>query len=282
MSSPLVLSYVQAAPLLQARRAGHTAATTSPDLGLSTVAVTLEAGGVRFPNGTLVGWPDLERIRDAESKCFVIKDGAPHEIQVFSATTNWVRSLMPTRGAPTTLAAGFPMHRIKDIDPAEDTRRKVKTLAPVLGEALDTATGLGYTAIEMARTASRVVTIELDPAGLEIARLNPWSQALFDNPKIEQIVGDATEVLPELASNRFSRILHDPPIFSLGGELYSGAFYRDLYRVLRREGRLFHYIGDLESRSGQTTSKGVVRRLREAGFARVLPRPEAFGVLAYK
>jgi predicted methyltransferase len=212
----------------------------------------------------------------------VIEDGAPREIQVFSPTTNWVRSLMPTRGAPTTLAAGFPMHRIKDIDPAEDTRRKVKTLAPVLGEALDTATGLGYTAIELARTASRVVTIELDPAGLEIARLNPWSRALFDNPRIEQIVGDATEVLPELASNRFSRILHDPPIFSLGGELYSGAFYRELYRVLRREGRLFHYIGDLKSRSGQTTTKGVIRRLREGGFARVLPRPEAFGVLAYK
>ena len=60
-----------------------------------------------------------------------------------------------------------------------------------------------------------------------------------------------------------------------------GAFL-ELYRVLRRGGRLFHYIGDLESRSGGVVSKGAMRRLHEAGFERVERQPEAFALVAYK
>jgi predicted methyltransferase len=282
MTPGLVLSYVQVAPLLAARQAGQSEMPASPDLGLTTVPVQLEAGGARFPDGTVVPWGDLERIHEADHKCFLITGAGLHEIRVFSEATGWVRTLMPTLGAPTTVVGGFPMHRIKGIDPYEDTVRKVKTIAPLVGQVLDTATGLGYTAIAAAKTATQVVTIELDPAALEIARLNPWSQGLFDNPKIVQLVGDATELVPDLESDRFSRILHDPPISSLGGELYSGAFYRELLRVLKRGGRLFHYIGDPASKSGQTVTKGVVRRLREAGFPRVVPQPQAFGVVAYK
>jgi len=164
----------------------------------------------------------------------------------------------------------------------EDTLKKVATLAPIVGRVLDTATGLGYTAIEAAKTAEQVVTIELDPGAQEIAQLNPWSRALFDNPKISQIMGDAFEIVPTFEDNSFSRILHDPPVFSLAGELYSGAFYRQLFRILQRGGRLFHYIGDLNSKSSGTIAKGVIRRLQEAGFTRVVRRPEAFGVVAYK
>ncbi len=52
--------------------------------------------------------------------------------------------------------------------------------------------------------------------------------------------------------------------------------------MLKRGGRLFHYIGDLESKSGHNVMKGVVRRLQEAGFERIVRRPEAFGLLAFK
>ncbi|HRW51172.1 MAG TPA: spermine synthase, partial [Caldilinea sp.] len=80
----------------------------------------------------------------------------------------------------------------------------------------------------------------------------------------------------------FDAIIHDPPMFSLAGELYSLAFYRELLRVLRRGGRLFHYIGNPESKSGATVTRGVVRRLTEAGFRRVQERAQAFGVVAVK
>jgi len=45
---------------------------------------------------------------------------------------------------------------------------------------------------------------------------------------------------------------------------------------------MFHYVGDPNSRTGASATKGVVRRLQEAGFTRVVPKPEAFGVTAYK
>ncbi len=180
------------------------------------------------------------------------------------------------------LIAGFVMHRIKDIDPMQDTLRKIATISHIVGRVLDTATGLGYTAIEVSKAADQVVTIELDPSVQEIARLNPWSQALFNDPKIHQIMGDACEVVQTFEDESFSRVIHDPPTFSLAGELYSGAFYQQLYRVLKRGGRLFHYIGDPHSKASGSVTKGVLRRLQEAGFARVVRKPEAYGAVAYK
>ena len=189
---------------------------------------------------------------------------------------------MPTRAAPTMLISGIPMHRIKGTDPYHDTLEKIKTVKPVVGRVLDTATGLGYTAIEAAKTADHVVTIELDPTALEIARLNPWSRALFDNPKITQRIGDSYDVIEEFDDQTFTRIIHDPPAFSLAGDLYSGEFYVELHRVLRRGGRLFHYVGNPESKSGSRVTRGVMRRLQEAGFSRIARRPRAFGVLAFR
>jgi uncharacterized protein len=282
MTSDIVLSHYQTGLLLAARKAGAMTATTSTDLGLSTVEVVLTAEGVALPGGQTLPWAEAERIGRAENQCFVVEGGEARSIRVFSETTNWLRSLMPTAGAPTMLVAGFPMHRIKDTDPYADTRAKVAAAAPITGDVLDTATGLGYTAIEAAKTASRVVTVELDPAGLEVARYNPWSRELFENPRITQVVGDVFEEIQTFLDGSFNRVLHDPPTFSLAGELYSGEFYRQIRRVLRSGGKLFHYIGDPTSALGKRTTAGVIRRLGEAGFRRVERRPEAFGVVAQK
>jgi hypothetical protein len=151
-----------------------------------------------------------------------------------------------------------------------------------LTDALDTATGLGYTAIEAAKTAEQVITIELDAGAQEIARQNPWSRDLFSNAKIQQVMGDAYEIVPSFDEESFSRIIHDPPVFSLAGELYSGVFYQELYRVLKHGGQLFHYIGDLSSKSSGTVTRGALKRLQEAGFKRVIRKADAFGVVAYK
>jgi predicted methyltransferase len=282
MTLPIILSYIQVAPLLAAKQTEQTTLEISPNLGLSTVPVTITADGVIFPNGECLSWQNIEKIHASQVNCFVVEHNAIKSIQLFSEHTNRVCSLLPTQGAPSMLIAGFVMHRIKDIDPMQDTRRKIAAIAPVVGRVLDTATGLGYTAIEAAKTAEEVVTIELDPGAQEIARLNPWSQELFRNPKIRQVMGDAAEVVQSLEGESFSRIIHDPPTFSLAGDLYSGAFYRQLYRILGRGGRLFHYIGDPRSKASGGITKGVLRRLQEAGFARVVRRPEAYGVAAHK
>ncbi len=282
MSNPVVLSHLQTGPILHARDENRSSAQTSLDLGLTTAEVSLERDQVVFPNGQWLPWEDVEEIAQGESVCFVVEENQAVKIQRFSECLGRFYSLMPTDRAPTLLISGIPMHRIQGTTPDQDTWKKVRTIAPLTGRVLDTCTGLGYTAIEAARTAEEVVTIELDPVVLEVARLNPWSQGLFDNPRIQRIVGDSFEEIQSFEDGFFSRILHDPPTFSLAGELYSGECYRHLYRLLRRAGRLFHYIGDLESRSGRNVARGVVRRLQEAGFSHIVRKPGAFGVVAYK
>jgi predicted methyltransferase len=282
MSDPYVLSYVHAAPLLIARQAGQRSAHTSLDLGLTTNEVVLEPDRVVLPDGQWLPWEAIDEIATNESVCYAVQDSEAVRIQRFSEARNFTYVLMPTQRAPTVLISGIQMHRVKGIDPWQDTLTKVRTLAPMEGRVLDTCTGLGYTAIASAENADEVVTVELDPNMLEMARLNPWSSRLFDHPRIRQVVGDSMERVQVFAPASFARIVHDPPMLARAGELYSGEFYRHLYRVLASGGRLYHYVGDPESRSGRNITRGVVRRLQETGFRRVQVRPRAFGVVAYK
>lgn len=252
----------------------------SPDLGLTTVPVSFDGLHAVFPDGTRLSKDTLLTVRKAERKCFVCDSDGTVEIRVFSETTGWVRSLCPTTGAPTMLVSGIPMHRIKDTEPWADTEAKVRALGKVHGRVLDTATGLGYSAVLLADQADEVVTVELDTAGLDVARLNPWSQRLFTAPNITQLVSDAFEAVEAFPPARFNAVFHDPPTIQLAGELYSLEFYRRLRRVLCTKGRLFHYIGDPDSGLGKKVTEGVIRRLHEAGFPKVERRPEAFGVTA--
>ncbi len=286
-----VLAQRQAHQLLAAHAAGAVTATVSLDLELTTSAVACEAEGLRLPDTTLLPWDELTTIAAREGACYAVRapaaPGLPacsERIAQFSEAMGRQYSLYPTAGAPTLLIGGFSMHRIKETDPMRDTHTKVRAVAPLRGRVLDTSTGLGYTALVAARGKDviEVVTIELDPTTLAIARDNPWSRELFSNPKIHQRIGDSYDIVPELPAESFTRIIHDPPIFSLAGELYSGAFYAQLFRVLRRGGRLFHYIGKLNSKGSGGVARGAMRRLHDAGFARVERRPEAFGVVAYK
>lgn len=278
---PILLSHFQTQRFPRNSEASASI-TLSPDLGLTTIEATLGPEGLFLPNGEHLDWDAIDEITGSENGCFAIRNGRPEKIQAFSATTNRVCSLMPTAGAPTMLVAGFTMHRIKGCDPYQDGLAKVQAIAPIRGVALDTATGLGYTAIEAARTAAHVHTIELDPGAQMIARQNPWSQTLFNHPAITQYMGDSAELVRTFPAGMFDRIIHDPPVVSLAGHLYGAEFYRELHRVLRAKGRLFHYIGNPESQSTRNATRGVIRRLRAAGFHRVRPCPEAFGVVAEK
>lgn len=277
----IILSYYQVDALVKSRAKTDGSAMVSPDLGLSEVEVTVGTDGVRFPDGEQLSWKDAEVIRDGEGRCYLLDDEGIQQVQMFSNHTNWSRSLFATEGAPTVLVSGFPMHRIKDTDPIKDTLAKVAAVAPLLGRVLDTATGLGYTATEAAKTAREVVTVELDPAALAICRLNPWSAGLFDNPGISQIIGDVYDVVDTCDDGSFDIVIHDPPTMNIAGDLYSEAFYRKLQRVTARRGRVFHYIGDPNSRAAGRITTGVIRRMQSAGFSRIVRHPEAFGVVAY-
>ena len=279
MSVKPIFSHYQTRPL--ATRQGSDPVQVSTDLGLTQSTLSWVEQGFKLPDGQVLTDKHIREINDDENGCYILESNQLRKVEFFSAFTNRYYSLMPTEAAPTMLISGIPMHRIKGTNPVEDTRQKLKALGRANGLVLDTTTGLGYTAIQAARTAGKVITIEFDPTVIEVCRANPWSQELFTNPKIEQLIGDSADLAPTFADGTFNAILHDPPTFNLAGHLYSGDLYATFFRILKSNGRLFHYIGNPESRYGATTGRGVVTRLRKAGFT-VSPRDRAFGVLAQK
>ncbi|MGI6741497.1 MAG: class I SAM-dependent methyltransferase [Brevefilum sp.] len=278
MENNLIFSHYQTRALLE-EAASET--MLSLDLGLTSSPVKRVANGWQTLNGQVLTFDHICTINENENGCFILNGGEIKKVEVFSPITNRYYSLYPTEKAPTMLISGIPMHRIKDTTPDRDTIQKIKALGKPYGRILDTAMGLGYTAIQAAQTAQNVITIEFDPAVLTISRLNPWSRQLFSNQKITKLIGDSYDLVRGFADGSINAIIHDPPTFNLAGHLYSQSIYQDFYRVLRERGRLFHYVGDPNSRTGASTTRGVVSRLRNAGFI-VSPKPKAFGVLAEK
>jgi predicted methyltransferase len=206
------------------------------------------------------------------------------EVKFFDEKTNKFYKLVPTSTWPTLEISGIHMHRIKDVDPKTDTELKIKSLGKIYGKVLDVCTGLGYTAILAARKKSveKVVTIEKDENVIKIARQNKFSRELFENPKIELIIGDAFEVVKIFEKESFDFIIHDPPRFSLATELYSQEFYSQLFRVLKKGGKMFHYTGEPGKLSGKNFIQGIIRRLLLAGFRKIVKVEKVKGLVAYK
>lgn len=195
--------------------------------------------------------------------------------------------LEPIRNsAPTLEIDGIRMHRTKMISPLEDAEKKIM-LAGVKtnDEVLDICTGLGYTAISAFDVGAKVVTIEIDPNVLEIAKYNPYSRIMFETNeknKIEIIIDDASIVVQSMKEESFDVILHDPPRFSFAGELYAEGFYSQLYRILRKGGKLLHYVGSPGAKyRKKDLMKGVQDRLRNVGF-QTERTADGESVLAYK
>jgi predicted methyltransferase len=252
------------------------------DLGLTTISLPLDTKGAQLPTDTWLSWDQLHEIVDHDTLCFRVVEGEIEAIRGYSEQTQRTHQLFPTASAPALLISGFTMHRINDTTPEQGAREMVRALGRINGRLLDTATGLGYAAIEAARDADEVVTIELDPVAQQMASFNPWSQPLFNRDNITRVMGDSSKIVTDLAAESFTCVLHDPPAINLAGDLYAGTFYRAIHRVLQKGGRFFHYIGDPNSASGSRVTKGVKQRLSEAGFSKVVPKPDAFGLIAYK
>lgn len=59
-----------------------------------------------------------------------------------------------------------------------------------------------------------------------------------------------TKLVKGFGDGEFAAIIHDPPARALckTTDMYGAAFYKDLARVLKPGGTLFHYIGNPESK----------------------------------
>ena len=177
--------------------------------------------------------------------------------------------------------SGIRMHVTKEMTPMEDTKKKIESISPLKGIVLDTCMGLGYTAILASKYADFVFTCERDENVLEIAKFNPWSKELFDNKKINILNASIFNQIKIFKNGMFDAVIHDPPRLSLATELYSSEFYKQVFRVLKNNGKLYHYTGSPGSRNRKINLAGnVAKRLKQAGFKEI--KKAHYGLKAIK
>jgi hypothetical protein len=255
---------------LLAARARH-AATLESSLDLERTRTTVDIGAAQW-RWQGVAFPYLDSCRersiyywDGESFCPASRYGTA------------LVKLVPTEwGPPTFEIDGIKMLVTAQVSPWEDARRKVALIEPRGKVVLDCCAGLGYFAAWcLEGGAVRVLSFEKSPEVLWLRSLNPWSPPAQERLSLEH--DDVVARVAALPDASVDAVLHDPPRFGIAGELYSLDFYRQLARVLRRGGRLFHYTGAPNRLSGgRDLTREVARRLREAGFT---TEPSGDGVL---
>ncbi len=244
--------------------AGATSFDGSFDLGRSTASARLDSecwqhDDRRYP------WPPK-----LKERTIYYWDGQSFEpAQRFSGA---LIKLVPTEwGAPTFEIDGIKMLPTAQVSPYADAQRKVALVAPRGKLVLDTCGGLGYfAACCLEAGAAQVQSFEKNADVLWLRELNPWSPDPQDAQaagRLTLVHADVVQAITALPDGSVDAILHDPPRFGIGGELYSQAFYHQLARVLRLHGRLFHYTGAPNRlTSGRDVPNEVAKRLRTARF----------------
>jgi hypothetical protein len=263
--------------LMAARAAGAVQLTATFDLGRSQSEATLAADhwqwrGARYP------WP-----QGLKERTIYFFDG-----EAFAPLQRYAGSLIklvPTEwGTPTFEIDGIKMLVSAQIAPMDDARRKVALVQPRGKQILDTCGGLGYfAACCLDEAAAQILSYEKNANVLWLRRHNPWSpdpDSVDAGGRLRLIHGDIAEAITTLPDQSFDAVLHDPPRFGIAGELYAQSFYDQLARVLRANGRLFHYTGTPNKKtSGRDVPNEVAKRLDKAGFVTELVLD---GVLAAK
>jgi len=228
---------------------------------------------------------------------FYTKSGSkPWRASFVSRTSGMPVTLCPPldkAGAPTLILGGFTMHRVsgENMNPMIDTSEKISGLE--INEnsiVLDTCMGLGYTAIAAAKkivgmrriAAGHLTTVEIDDASVDMAKINPWSAGLFDGTlPVKVLRGNVCDLVVDMPPASVDTIIHDPPARAIcSTDLYGLEFYKQLRRILKPKGTLFHYIGNPESKESGSLYPGVVNRLQSAGFELPTNYKVAFGVIA--
>ncbi|MBI2655740.1 SAM-dependent methyltransferase [Candidatus Woesearchaeota archaeon] len=277
----MIITSAQALQLLEANKKGLKEAEISLDLNKTISKIKIQNDEFIFPDNQKLDKSQLKKPVKDDTSCFLIMDSSLAKLQLFSDETNKFYKLVPTKDAPTIEISGIRMHVTKEMSPMEDTNKKIAAISPIKGFILDTCMGLGYTAIAASKYADFVMTCERDGNVIEVAKHNPWSIELFNNKKISIMKTDVFDEIKIFKSSMFDAIIHDPPRLSLASELYSLDFYRQLFRVLKNKGKLYHYTGSPGSKNRKVNLAGdVSKRLGQAGFRNI--QKAHYGITAAK
>ncbi|MBU0655201.1 MAG: hypothetical protein KJ914_08705 [Gammaproteobacteria bacterium] len=265
---------------LEAIANGLSCVRLSTDLNLSEQDFALSDQSLVLDADNRLSIDALKSIVKKTQRIFLCRDGAMNPLEDRSAG---YYKLVPTAGAPLLEISGVKMHISKETDPFASAAEMAQQAVRKGDKVLDCCSGLGYAAIAAHRLgASEVLSIELSREVMGLRSQNPWSNDL-GQAGIVQRQGNSYALIGTMPVASFDSVIHDPPRFSLAGELYSEEFYREIFRVLRREGRLFHYTGNPHIvKKGSSFVDGVIHRLKAAGFRHVQKVEHLMGVSAQK
>jgi len=274
------LHTLNAQQVLDAIAKGLPSVRISTDLNISEQDFSIIDKALVLDDENQLTVDELKRIVKKKQRIYLCSDG---DIDPLEDRSSGYYKLAPTAGAPLLEISGVKMHISKGTDPFTSASEMAQQAVRKGDKVLDCCSGLGYAAIAAHRIgASEVLTIELSRSVMGLRAQNPWSKDL-NNEGIVQRQGSSFELIGTMTDASFDAVIHDPPRFSLAGELYSEEFYSEIYRVLRPDGRLFHYTGNPHViKKGSSFVDGVIRRLEAAGFKRIVKVEHLMGVSAQK
>lgn len=266
--------------VLDAIARGETSIEISVDLNLSRNTFALCDDAVVLDAVNRLGVEELRKIANKENRIFSLEES---RLEVLEVRGEGYYKLVPTDQAPLLEISGVKMHISKGINPFESAGQMAAQVVRKGARVLDTCSGLGYAASAALKLgASEVISVEKSATVMALRKKNPWSQRIF-GANIQLVHADIEEYIRELAAESFDAVIHDPPRFSLAGELYGKQFYREIYRVLKRRGALFHYTGNPQLlKRGASFMDNAAKRLKTAGFTKVIKVTELMGITAYK
>lgn len=257
----------------------------SLDLGISKKTITLNNPSYFRVANRMIPFPQQNLLESDKRTILIYEGNSWKPWQLFSQETQKLYKMIfvATNSPPTIEISGIKMHLTENSNPTEDTKNKLKSLGTLNGVVLDTCMGLGYTAIEAARSSDvkMVISCEADQNVYRMSQQNPWSNDLFKNPKIKPETIPVEECIKTIPDEYFAAVIHDPPRFALASQLYAEKFYHQLFRILYRGGRMYHYTGDPNKRTRkQSLADKTKMLLKKVGFREV--RDTYAGVAAKK
>lgn len=266
--------------VLDAMAKGENSIDISVDLNISRATFVLNDDELILDADNRLSKAQLQQIAGKANRIFHLEQG---KMEILEIRDEGYYKLVPTDQAPLLEISGVKMHISKGINPFESAGQMAAQVVKKGDRVLDTCSGLGYAATAALNLGAReVISVEMSETVMALRKKNPWSQRIY-GPDIQLVHADIDEYIRKLATGSFDSVIHDPPRFSLAGALYGRRFYQEIYRVLKRRGRLFHYTGNPQLvKRGSGFMDQAAQRLRSAGFSKVLKVPHLMGITAIK
>ena len=240
------------------------------DLGISKTKIKLDKTGF-FINDQLV---KIKKVKEDDKSCYLITENGLEKVQFISKETGKFYKLVPTQFRPILKISGTSMHKKQFLNRLQKDR--------LHGFILDSGTGLGYSSIILSKTADKVITVEIDENVIEMAKLNPYSKDLFSNKKIKRIIGNICEEIKKFKNNEFNFVVLDGGSVKGSEEFFSLENYKEVFRVLKSNGKLYHYVPKHQIKRGRDFATEIVSRLKKLGVHKIFRDEEGSYLIARK